>query len=79
MLNELRLARPQSVNLEQATWTIAPEISKNGKPLVIPLAPAVMEWFRDLLALSPGGVWILPGRRPTIPISANALNVALDR
>lgn len=75
--DELRMAKKANVDLEGATWLI-PE-SKNSKPIVIPLAPVVVEWFRELFRLARGSDWILPARKPSRPIAANTLGRAIDR
>jgi integrase len=77
--SELRLAHPGDVNFEHATWTIPAANSKNRKAFVVPLAPACVQWFRELLDLAGGSEWILPGQSPKFPLSANALNEALGR
>lgn len=76
---EMRLSRPEHLDLENAAWTIPPENSKNGKAFDIPLAPQVVEWFRELLLLAHGSEWVLPGMDRHEPISESTLNAALDR
>jgi integrase len=75
--NELRLSRKDSLDLDAGTWTI-PD-SKNGKPILIPLAPVVVGWFRELLDLAGGSPWILPGRNPRVPLGPTTLNRAIER
>jgi integrase len=40
---ELRLAKPEHLDLETGAWTIPDENAKNSKSIVIPLAPVVVE------------------------------------
>ncbi|HYN00777.1 MAG TPA: site-specific integrase, partial [Aestuariivirgaceae bacterium] len=76
---EIRLSRPEHLNLEGAVWTIPPENSKNGKAFDIPLAPVVVGWFRELLNLGHESAWVLPGMNRRGPIAEGTLNAALDR
>lgn len=76
---EIRLSKPEHLNLEGAVWTIPPENSKNGKAFDIPLAPVVVGWFRELLNLGHGSAWLLPGMNRRGPIAEGTLNAALDR
>lgn len=76
---EMRLARPEHLDLEAGVWTIPAEHSKNGKPFVIPLPAVVVGWFRELLELSRGAKWVLPGMDRSEPISDSTINLALTR
>lgn len=76
---ELRKARPQDLDLDRGLWTIPGEHSKNRKEFVIPLAPIVVGWFRELLRLSHGAEWLLPGMDRHRPMSDSTLNMALGR
>jgi integrase len=76
---EMRLARTEHVDLEAAAWRIPEENAKNGKAIVIPLAPVVVGWFRELVALARGNAWLMPGQSSANPISQNTLNEAIKR
>jgi integrase len=76
---ELLSARKTDVDLEKALWTIRSENSKNGKEFVVPLAPAVVEWFRKLIAMAGSSQWVLPGRDPRIGANRATLNAAMSR
>lgn len=75
---ELTRARWECVDLESATWTVPAEHSKTGKGFVIPLAPIVVEWFRELRRVAGRSEWVLPGQRGQ-HMSRTTLNVALAR
>jgi integrase len=77
--SEMRLARPEHLDVDKGVWTIPAENAKNGKAFDIPLAPVVVEWFRELLDLARGNAWLLPGMNRRDPISDSTLNVALAR
>jgi integrase len=77
---EIRLCRPaEHLDLDRGIWTIPAENSKNGKPFDIPLAPVVVQWFRDLLELADGNAWLLPGMNRRGPICDSTINLALKR
>ncbi len=74
--SEMVKARGSDIDLDAATWTIPQENSKNKKAFVIPLAPRVVGWFRELLALGHGSPWVVPGmdrRRHLTPESLNKI------
>jgi len=77
--SELQLAKRSDVDLDGATWTIPAENTKNRKRFVVPLTPPVVELFRQLIALSGSSDFIIPGRDPHQPASANILNLALEK
>lgn len=74
---EMRLAKREHLDLENGIWHIPAENSKNAKAIDIPLAPTVIDWFRELLEMGNG--WVLPGLSRQESISANTLNAALLR
>lgn len=77
---EMVKARVDAVDLESALWTIPIEDSKSRRAFVIPLAPRVTEWFRELIALGQGSPWVVPGQdrqRHMIPETVNATFSAL--
>ncbi|MBI3528206.1 MAG: tyrosine-type recombinase/integrase [Betaproteobacteria bacterium] len=76
---ELRLSRPEHLDLDRGAWTIPEENAKNGKPIVIPLAPVVVDWFKELLTLAGNSAWVIPGQSPKQAISQNTLNEAIKR
>jgi integrase len=76
---EIRKAAWTDIDFDAATWRIPPENAKNGKLLVIPMAPAVVQWFRELQERACGCPWVLPGQNRRDPVSDSTLNAALDR
>ena len=79
---ELIRARWEHVDLEAATWRIPDEHAKTGRGFVIPLAPIVVQWFRELKLLACGSSCVLPsrtkvGRIEDRPINERTLNAAL--
>ncbi len=57
-------AKWADVNLEGAAWGIPPEDMKAGKPLLVPLAAAVVALLRERRALaSEGAVYVFPSSR----------------
>jgi integrase len=81
---ELIRARKTLINPEAGTWFIPDENSKSGKGYVVPLAPSVAGWFRELVALSGDSQWLLPamsrrGRLEDRHMSDKTLNAALAR
>ncbi len=61
-INELNRAKWSDVDLERGLWTIPPEISKTRTGFVVPLVPAVVEWFERLRLLACGSDFVLPAR-----------------
>jgi len=81
---ELLRARWEHVDARAGMWTIPASNSKSGREFQIPLAAIVLEWFEELRELTKGSAWLVPGiaggvLHPRIPMSRNALNVALRR
>lgn len=66
---EITRARWEHVDLDAGYWRVPPENQKGkrkkkeaGRDFVIPLAPAVVGWFRELLPLAAGSPMIVPAR-----------------
>ena len=57
---ELYKARWQDVHLDEARWHIP--LSKTGPAMDIPLAPVVIEWFKELRTLALDSAYVLPAR-----------------
>jgi integrase len=57
---ELYKAERESVFLDDARWHIP--ASKTGPAMDVPLAPVVVEWFRELLSLTLDSRYVLPTR-----------------
>lgn len=61
-INELARARWEHVDLDRGLWTIPDETSKTRSGFVVPLVPAVVEWFKRLQVLACGSMFVLPAR-----------------
>jgi integrase len=87
---ELRFASPDQFDLENALWSIPPDVvkqlrssvrTKDGTmpPYLVPLSTQAVELVRRVLPLS-RGKYLLPGRNdPTRPMSENTINTAIKR
>ncbi|WP_323144030.1 tyrosine-type recombinase/integrase [Massilia phyllosphaerae] len=81
--NELTQARWKDVDLTAGTWFVHDEQTKTRAGFHVPLAAAVIEWFKELKTLAGDSEYILPARiankksRPTI--DPRTLWAALDR
>ncbi|EGZ7348807.1 site-specific integrase [Salmonella enterica subsp. enterica serovar Derby] len=80
---ELCAARREEFDLNEAVWRLPEERSKNGDAIDIPLAPAAVEWLRELETFSCNSAWVLPARKMQnrmIPhIQESTLPVALAK
>lgn len=81
---ELVRAKASELDLERALWSVPDEHAKAGRGYVIPLAPIVVAWFRELLELARGSAYVLPSRTRVgqiedRPIHERTLNAALER
>ena len=76
--SELRRAAWTHLDLDKGEWTIPEENAKNKKELLISLSQQSVELFRQLHALNPDAVLVLPMvKSRTQPISASTLNRVL--
>jgi integrase len=83
---ELAKARWEHIDLENGTWLVPKENQKTGRrkasaDFLIPLAPQVVEWFKELKPLSFGSPMVLPARHNTGAETINhaTLNRALSK
>lgn len=60
---ELAKARKEHLNLEAGTWWVPDSSVKTRSGFLVPLAPPVIEWFRELITLSGDSAYVLPARR----------------
>ncbi|MFL6587211.1 MAG: tyrosine-type recombinase/integrase [Luteimonas sp.] len=65
------------IDLDAATWTLASSRSKNKRPLVLPLLPAVVEMLRA--RRNNGSDYVFPGQRGAAHITENRLAAALRK
>lgn len=75
---ELVKAQQEHVNLETATWWVPDEDVKTRAGFLVPLAPAVVEWFRELIAMAGDSKYILPSRRADV-IKRNGGDIHVGR
>lgn len=83
---ELVKAKKEHVDLEAATWWVPDESVKTRAGFLVPLAPVVVEWFRELIALAGDSAYLLPTRRADrlkklgdVPVGRTTLWAALNR
>ena len=83
---ELVKAEKAHIDLESATWWVPAESVKTRAGFLVPLAPVVVEWFRELMALAGESKWVLPTRRidrvkklGDVPVGRTTLWAALNR
>ncbi len=75
---ELRCARWEEFDLDEALWVIPAERMKMRRKHLVPLPGQAVELLRELRQITPGEL-LFPGlRNPAQPISATTLNRALE-
>ena len=84
--HELVKAKKEHIDLENGSWWVPPEVVKTRAGFLVPLAPVVVDWFRELIALSGDSQWLLPARRMDrvqklgdVPIGRTTLWAAFNR
>jgi site-specific recombinase XerD len=60
---ELITAEKELIDLERGSWRIRAQFTKTRQEFLVPLAPQVIEWFRELIALSGDSKWLCPARQ----------------
>lgn len=83
-ISELFTARRENVFINDARWHI-PQ-SKTGASMDIPLAPCVVDWFKELFELAGNSCYVLPARLRTrferfdsdIHVSKDAIRESID-
>lgn len=83
---ELVKARKDHIDLDRATWWVPAESVKTRTGFLVPLAPVVVEWFRELLTMAPHSQYVLPVRRMDrrrkqgdVPVGRTTLWAAFNR
>jgi integrase len=66
-------------DLEQKSWTLPPERTKNGRPHVVPLSPMAVELVKMAQKNCASEGWLFPGRPSDRPMTSHALSVAFLR
>lgn len=64
-IGELCKAKWEHLDLENGTWKIPTENSKNGKPHIIHLSEFAKQQFKTLLSLKKSDIWIYPNTDST--------------
>lgn len=78
---ELHRARWEHIDLQSAVWTIPAENSKTKRRFKQPLAPVVVEWFRQLKQLAGASDLVLPARmrgKAGKSVNFGTLRLAID-
>lgn len=60
---ELVRAKKQDLHLDRGVWWVPDDSVKTRQGFLVPLVPAVVGWFRELIALSGASDYILPARQ----------------
>ncbi|PIG08316.1 site-specific integrase [Comamonas sp. 26] len=60
---ELVKAKKEHLYLDRGVWWIPDDAVKTRNGFLVPLVPAVIEWFRELLLFADGSEYLLPARR----------------
>jgi integrase len=60
--SELLRARKAAVDLARGTWYVTAETVKTRDAFLVPLAPLVVEWMRELIAMAGDSEWLCPAR-----------------
>jgi integrase len=68
-IGEILNAKWQNVSLDDATWLIPSEDSKNGEPIKIALSPYSLSLFKELKNYGYSNTYCVPNRKDTAPIS----------
>ena len=74
----LRHMRWNEIDWDAATWTT--DSTKNGEPLIVPLARQAIDLLRELEEVNGNREWVFPsGAGKSRPMSENAITGALNR
>jgi integrase len=77
---ELRAAKWQEFDLDNAEWRIPAERMKMREPHIVPLSRQAVELLRELHTLTGGQAWLFPNyRSPKTCMTGTTLNRALER
>lgn len=83
---ELVCAKKEDIDLEAGTWWVPDASVKTRAGFLVPLAPVVVGWFRELFDLAGDSKWVLPARQERrtrvhgdVPVARNTLIGAFYR
>jgi integrase len=80
--NELVTARWENIDLDNGSWFVPNESTKTRTGFLVPLAPAAVNWFRELHDFAGGSPFVLPARvarKVGQPITTRTLWAAITR
>lgn len=60
--SELVRAKKAAVNLARGSWYVPAETVKTRDAFLVPLAPLVVEWTRELIGMAGDSEWLCPAR-----------------
>lgn len=59
---ELVTARKSLIDLDRGSWRVLGDSTKTKQEFLVPLAPLVVEWIGELIAMSGDSEWLCPAR-----------------
>ncbi|MEX3690844.1 tyrosine-type recombinase/integrase [Paraburkholderia sp. BR14263] len=62
---ELVRSRKDAIDLARGSWLIEADTTKTREAFLVPLAPLVVEWMCELIAMAGDSEWLCPARRST--------------
>ncbi|MGB2060650.1 phage integrase family protein [Alcanivorax sp. MD8A] len=77
-IGELLAARWEHIDLEQSTWLIPAENSKNGKPHQVHLSAFAVSLFQQLQEITGPSPWCYPNRADTGPLCSKTVTKQLS-
>ena len=78
--SELVRAKKAAVDLVRGSWYVRAETVKTRDAFLVPLAPLVIEWMRELIAMAGDSEWLCPARSTlskTGHVGRSALQISL--
>lgn len=79
---ELVTARKSLIDLELGSWRVLSDSTKTKQEFLVPLAPLVVEWIEELVAMSGDSEWLCPARNSqsqTGHVGKGILRAAINR
>lgn len=72
-IGELVKAKWSDIDLNEKTWTIVPENSKNGKAMKVYLSDFTLSSIKKLKQIQPKSVWVYPNRSNTCHLNTKTI------
>jgi integrase len=63
---ELVKAKKEHIDLESGSWWVPDEDVKTRSGFLVPLSPAVLGWFKELISVAGDSTYVLPARRADV-------------